>query len=140
MEQVLISRYPGAKSSRTKYPVWDGQTYDAAIVPFAGSGRWCIPALQQGHVRSLAVADADPAVRAVWRELTARPWGLSQRVERWLDVLRDWTGHQSGDDYAKEIFKRLCEIHDSFGHGGDEDGKPFSRNDYAAAKILLQKL
>ena len=140
MEQMLIPRYPGAKSNRNKYPVWDGRTYAQAVIPFAGSGRWSIPALQKGHVRSLTVADADPAVRAVWREFTTRPWGLSQRVERWLDILKDWADHQSKDDYAKEVFQKLCEIHDSFGYGFDEDGQSFHRYDYAAAKILLHKL
>ena len=104
MEQVLIPRYPGAKSSRTKYPVWDGQTYDVAIIPFAGSGRWCIPALQRGHIRSLIVADADPAVRAVWEEFVARSRGLGQRVQRWTDILEDWASDKfHGEDSVKEV-------------------------------------
>lgn len=122
----LIPRYPGAKSNRTKYPVWDGTTYDLAYVPFAGSGRWCIPALQMGHVRALSVADADPAVREVWEMFVYHALGdfFHGRVNHWLERL--------ATDEAKQVFDELCDV---------IDYQEYSDiHDYACAKILLHKL
>ena len=134
----LIPRYPGAKSSHTKYPVWDGQNYDLAIVPFAGSGRWCIPALQRGQVRALRVADADPAVRAVWGMFSGQLMGsgfLSECIESWVTEFLmppSICDQALLADNASRMFAKLCFIHDNPSTAKDCD--------YVAAKILLHKL
>ena len=138
-DSVLIPRYPGAKSNRAKYPVWDGATYDSAIVPFAGSGRWCIPALQRGYVRALRVADADPAVRAVWGEFARQERNtglLSKCIEAWVvDFLRspNVSSQKLLESNARELFDRLCSIH-------DDPECSIESFDYVAVKILLHKL
>ncbi len=144
---VLIPRYPGAKSNRDKYPVWDGQTYDVAIVPFAGSGRWCIPALQQCHVRSLVVADADPAVRAVWGMFSGKMMDsefLSGCIDDWVKEFTNLIdvdfGSELHEDRAVKLFERLCFIHDNPEKEWDCEGHLYDGCDYAAAKILLHKL
>lgn len=131
-DPVLISRYPGAKSDRAKYPVGDGKVYDVGIVPFAGSGRWCVPALQHGHIKSLIVADADPAVRAVWgqfRDQTHQNWSfLGFQIDAWVEelVLADDPG---------SVFEKLVEIV-NLGLAGESQDLA----ELAAAKILLHKL
>ncbi|MFG6094284.1 hypothetical protein SPB21_03495 [Leptothoe sp. ISB3NOV94-8A] len=142
MEQVLIPRYPGAKSNRKKYPVWDGHTYDQAVVPFAGSGRWSIPALQQGHVKTLTVADADPAVRAVWEQFTYNTdnaW-LEECIDSWVSEFKTIWHKCNAEVLAGRLFYRLCFIHDNPTAGHDSDGQSFDSYDYAASKILLHKL
>ena len=124
---MLIPRYLGGKSDEKKYRVGDGQQYDLALVPFGGSLRWTVKALQRGIVKTARVADSDPAVRAVWQEWMR---GDRSEISDWIDrlvqaiVIKKVTPEQS--------FSALKDIIDSRGKG-------WVNPKYAAAKILLHQ-
>lgn len=60
---MLIPRYPGGKRKLLKQ-IYDGDTYDCIVDPFAGGGAATVKLLPV--VKRAFVADADPSVWAVW--------------------------------------------------------------------------
>jgi site-specific DNA-adenine methylase len=123
----LLSPYPGAKNP-DRYPVHDGGNYDCWVAPFAGSGEqeaWL--ALHYPGL-PLVVADADPAVLAVWR-----CWGSEGARNAVNEALNSYTARVYAD--PEEGFGRLAM---RFHEGVSRYPRVFI--DLAAVSILLRRL
>ena len=136
---MLIPRYLGGKSDEKKYRIWDGATYDLAYIPYGGSLRWTIKALQRGWIKTARVADSDPAVRAVYAVWQAQEptWSdirLYQRHDSRIQCyLQDFIDEiLLATQTPSELFADLKNIIDSKGEG-------VNTTEYAAAKILLHQ-
>lgn len=125
----LIPRYPGSKRRAARYPVWDGHTYDLAVVPFGGGLGWSQPALNAGHVRRLIVADIDPAVRAVYWAWAGQEPGVEKVLNGWVELMLLPPFNRLEPQI---VFDHCCSLID-----GEMEA---DRCVYAAAKILLHKL
>lgn len=128
VNQMLIPRYLGGKTG-SKYPVWDGQSYDLLLSPFFGSGRQEVEGLQKGYAKAARIADCDPAVRAVINEWLN--WETSE-VSQWVDSFVDPIIHNQLIDGHSDVFQDLKTIIDNKGQGT-------TNPQYAAAKILLHQ-
>ncbi|MEL7494315.1 MAG: DNA adenine methylase [Cyanobacteria bacterium J06554_11] len=106
----LLHPYPGSKADRKKYPIWDGGNYDSVLEVFCGSGHFTTCMLLSGKVRQAFVADADPAVGAVWHCWQSRL--RRQLVSENIDYLRAEILFQpeKGFNMLKNIFNRLSTL------------------------------
>jgi DNA adenine methylase len=88
-------RYPGGKRKLAPF-VADlitraGLDVDLLVEPFAGGAAVAISLLESGHVRSIALADADPLIASFWKVVFSRSAGcLADMVSSTGVSLTEW--------------------------------------------------